>query len=81
MDSISHERQVTTVCVLLVRIWHKPAVVRDIRNAVVVVIIIALVPKAVLICVYLGAVYDVRAVVLGILVAISITGTEENYSG
>lgn len=81
MPFLTDKSKVTTICVLLVRIWHKPAVVRDIRNAIVVVIIITLVPKAILICVQLRAVYDIRAVVFGVLVAISITGTKEKHSG
>lgn len=65
-----------TVVVSLVRVWNQPAVVwswrQNVGDAVVVIVVIALVPQAVFVGVLLRAVDHQRAVVLGVLVTVAI---------
>lgn len=66
-----------TVVVNLVRIRHQPAVVwsrwHNVRDPIVVVVVITFVTQPVFVSVQLGAVDHERAVVLGILVTVAIT--------
>lgn len=69
-----------TVRVLLQRVGDQTAVIRtggqQVRNAVVIVVIVTLVPLAVLVRVQLGAVDDGRTVVPRVLVPVTVTGQE-----
>lgn len=70
-----------TIQVLLQRVGDQPAVVRarwqQVWDAVVVVVIVALVSLSVFVSVQLGAVDDSWAVVPGILVTVAITEFNE----
>lgn len=66
-----------TVVVSLVRVWYQPTVVWSrwyaVRDPIVVIIIITLVTQPVFVSIQLGAIDNVRAIVLRILVTIAIT--------
>lgn len=79
-------RPVLTVVVNLVRIWYQPAVVwsrgQNVRDPIVVVVIVTLVTQTVFVCVQLGAIDHLWAIILGILVTVAVTteeGTQSNY--
>lgn len=69
-----------TVVVNLVWVWHQSAVVwsrwQNVRDPVVVIVIVALVTESVFVCVQLGAIDHEWAIVLGILVTVAITTGE-----
>lgn len=69
-----------TIRVLLQRVGDQTAVIRtrwqQVRDAIVVIIIITLIPLSVLVCVQLGAVDDSWTVVPRVLVAVTVTGRE-----
>lgn len=65
-----------TVFILLVWVWHQSTVIFIIQDAIIIIVIITLVPEPILIGVQLRAVNDVGAVVFGVLMTISITGTK-----
>lgn len=71
------ERLLLTVLIQLVGVGHQSAVVgsrwQEVRDVVVVIVIITLIPQAVFVCVQLGAVDHVGTVVLGVLVTVAIT--------
>lgn len=69
-----------TVSVLLQRVGDQTAVIRtrrqQVRNAVIVIVIVTLISLAVLVSIQLGAVDNSRTVVPRVLVSIAITGQE-----
>lgn len=73
-------RPSTTIRVFLQRVRDQPAVIRtrrqQVRDAVVIVIIVTLISHSVLVGVQLGAVDDGWTVVPGVLVAVAIAGEE-----
>lgn len=66
-----------TVRVLLQRVGNEATVVRSrgqkVRNTIIVIVVVTLVPQAIFVRVQLGAVDDRRAVVLRVLVTVTIT--------
>lgn len=73
---MSSVRPRLTVVVDLVGVRHQPAVVgsrwQNVRDAVVVVVIVALVTQPVFVCVKLRAIDHQRAIIFGILVTVAI---------
>lgn len=78
---LEFETQALTVVVGLVWIRYQPAVVRpwwhDVRDAIVVVVIVALVSLPVFVRVQLGAIDYERAIILGVLMTVAVTAGEE----
>lgn len=64
-----------TVRIFLVGVGDKSAVVLNVWDPVIVIVIVTVVPKAIVVRVQLGAVGMVRAVVPGVLVTVPIPGT------
>lgn len=66
-----------TVVVNLVWVWHQSAVVwswwQNVRDPVVVIVIVTLITESVFVCVQLGAIDHEWAIILGILVTVAIT--------
>lgn len=69
-----------TIQVLLQRVGHQTAVVgtrrQQVRDPIIIIVVITLVPLSVFVCVQLRTVDDGRAVVPGVLVSVAITGDE-----
>lgn len=68
---------ILTVVVCLVRVGHQAAIIRawgkEVRDAIIIIIIITLVTQSIFISVQLGAVYHQWTVVLWILMSVTIT--------
>ena len=66
-----------TVIISLVRVGYQSAVVRSrwqkVRNTVVVIVIITLVAHAILVRIQLGAIDHQGTIILGVLMAVTIT--------
>lgn len=69
-----------TVVVGLVRVWHQSAVVwswrYNVRDSVVIIVIVTLITQAVFVGIKLGAVDHLGAIILGVLVTVAITTGE-----
>lgn len=83
MPSISDLPKVSnirTIRIFLVGVGHQAAIVRAGRHVVgdpvVVVIVVAFVPQAVVVGIQLGAVGDLRAVVFGVLMTVPVAGQD-----
>lgn len=80
MYKCSYLRLVLTVVVNLVGVRYQPAVVwswwQNVRDPVVVVVIVTLVAQSVFVAVQLGAIDHKWAIILGILVTVAITTGE-----
>lgn len=70
-----------TIVIFLPWVGDQPAVVRargqEVRNAIIIIILITLITQPVLICVQLGAVNNGGAIVCAVLVPITIAASTE----